>query len=180
MMGIQGAVLLAGAAGWIGARALALLAGGMTPTSETLGAIALALVAIGIFALRQVPGMARAGRVGIVMIAFAAISFSMVAIITLTAGVLGAIDRGEIGYGDIVLTPFYVLALVFMVAGLAGFALHYRANGPTWLGVGFAILTMVQAARFFGGDLVMVHLSADMAVAGWLALAVFEGSKKGV
>lgn len=121
-------LLIAGALGWAAAETMALLAGGIGVADGTLGTVALFVLAAGIFALRTEPGMDRPGRVGIVLVAFGAMCFAMVLIITLTSGVLGAIANGEITYGAMVWTPFYLLSLAFLVGGLAALGLHYRAR----------------------------------------------------
>jgi hypothetical protein len=158
-------LLIAGALGWLASEAMALINQVIGVLDGTIGTIALFVLAAGVFALRNETGMARAGRVGIVLVSFAALSFAMVLIITLTAGVLGALANGEITYGEIVWTPFYLLALVFMVGGLVGFGLHYRAQGQTILAVVFGLVALAHLARIFAYDSFWLHTGAGMVTA---------------
>ncbi|MCD7058332.1 hypothetical protein [Pelagibacterium xiamenense] len=163
-------LLIVSTLGWAGAEAVMLASGGVGVADGTVATVALFLVGAGIFAARSEPGMARAGRVGIVMIAFAALSYGMVMIIVLTSGTLGAIAAGEIGYGDVVLTPFYLLALIFLEAGLIGFALHFRAApAPRWLAPAFAALAIAHAIRLIVPGAFVWHAVANAAVALLLA-----------
>ncbi len=159
-------LLVAGALGWLAAETLALAAGGIGVVDGTIGTIALFMLAIGVFSFRTEPGMARAGRVGIVLSSFAAMSFAMVLIITLTSGVLGAIANGEITYGTMVWTPFYLLALAFAIGGLVALGLHYRAqpNG-VWLAAILGLLAFAHLSRMVAIDAFWLHRGAAMATA---------------
>lgn len=158
-------VLIAGALSWVASDAIALVNNGVGVLDGTIGTIGLFMVAAGIFALRTEPGMARQGRVGIVLVSFAALSFAMVQIITLTSGVLGAIDNGEITYGAMVWTPFYLLALVFMIGGLIGLGLHFRTQGQTALAVAVGALAIAHLARIFAYEAFWLHTGAGVAMA---------------
>lgn len=162
-------LLIAGALGWLAAETMALLAGGIGVTDGTLGAIALFILAAGVFALRTETGMGRQGRVGIVLVAFAAMSFAMVLIITLTSGVLGAIAAGEITYGAMVWTPFYLLALAFMVGGLAALGLHYGAQGQRGLALILGVLALAHFSRALAIETFWLHRGAGIATALVLA-----------
>ncbi|WP_196260240.1 hypothetical protein [Pelagibacterium limicola] len=164
-------LLIAGAGGWLVAEAFALAAGGIGVFDGTLGTIALCVLAAGIFALKNETGLARTGRVGIVLFSFGAMSFAMVLIITLTSGVLGAIAAGEITYGAMVWTPFYLLALAFMAGGLLALGLHYRDRpGMRPLAVVFGALALIHIARLVAYDTFWLHRAAGVATA--LTLAV--------
>ncbi|WP_404401130.1 hypothetical protein [Pelagibacterium halotolerans] len=164
-------LLILSALGWAGAEIAMLATGGVGAVPGTVATLALFLLGAGIFAARSEPDMVRAGRVGIVMTAFAALSYGMVMIIVLTSGTLGAIAAGEIGYGDVVLTPFYLLALVFLEAGLIGFAVHFAkaASAPRWLARGFAALAIAHAVRLFIPGVFWWHAAANIALALMLA-----------
>lgn len=163
-------LLIAGALGWLVAEAMALFSLGIGVADGTLGTVALFVLAAGIFALKDEPGMARPGRVGIVLVAFGALSFAMVLIITLTSGVLGAIANGEITYGAMVWTPFYLLALAFMVGGLAALGLHYRHRpGGMGLAIVFGVLGLAHLARAFAIEAFWLHRGAGLATALVLA-----------
>jgi hypothetical protein len=163
-------LLIAGALGWLIAETLALISGGIGIADGTLGTVALFCLAAGMFVLRTEPGMGRPGRVGIVLVSFAAMSFAMVLIITLTSGVLGAIANGEITYGAMVWTPFYLLALAFMVGGLVGLGLHYRAQaGGRVITIVFGLLTLAHLSRAFAIEAFWLHRGAGMATALVLA-----------
>ncbi|WP_116652490.1 hypothetical protein [Pelagibacterium sediminicola] len=163
-------MFIAGSAGWMTAEAVALVAGGIGVADGTLGAIALFVLAAGIFGLQTEPGMGRQGRVGIVLVAFGAMSFSMVLIITLTSGVLGAIASGEITYGAMVWTPFYLLALAFTAGGLVALGLHYRQQGATALAAVLGGLAALHLARALAIDAFALHRSAGIATALVFAL----------
>lgn len=163
-------MLIAGSAGWMTAEAVALVAGGIGVADGTLGASALFVLAAGIFGLRTEPGMGRRGRVGIVLVAFGAMSFAMVLIITLTSGVLGAIASGEITYGAMVWTPFYLLALAFMAGGLVALGLHYRQQGAMALAAVFAVLAALHLVRVLAIDSFALHRGAGIATALTFAL----------
>ncbi len=158
-------VLVLGSIGLAVSQTLVLSSGDITPFNGTVAILAWTAIAMGIWGAKDLPQMARPGRVGVVMICFAALSFGMVMIITLTSGTLGALQGGDIVYGDIVYTPFYVLALIFLVAGLAGFALHFLATGTHWLAAGCGILAIVHAGRLFIAEIIGFHASADLALA---------------
>lgn len=159
-------LLIAGSAGWMAAETMALVAGGIGVTDGTLGTVALFVFAAGIFALRTEPGMAREGRAGIVLVSFGAMSFAMVLIITLTSGVLGAIANGEITYGAMVWTPFYLLALAFMAGGLVSLGLHYRRQaGGTVLAAAFGLLAVLHLFRALAIDSIVLHRGAGIATA---------------
>lgn len=165
-------LLITGALFWLIGESLMLLEGGPGIVNGTLIGVALSIVAIGIWAFRDAIGMSRPGRSGIVLLCFGLVSLAMVQIIILTSGTLGALMSGEISYGDMVLTPFYLLAILFMVTGLGGFALHYRRDGsaPRWIALGFAALALVQFTRIFLPGAVPLHGIADIGVAVLLAL----------
>lgn len=159
-------LLIAGSAGWMAAEIMALAAGGIGVADGTLGTAALFVLAAGLFALRTEPDMGREGRVGIVLVSFGAMSFAMVLIITLTSGVLGAIANGEIGYGAMVWTPFYLLALAFMVGGLVALGLHYRRQaGGLTLATAFGLLAVLHLARALAVDSFALHRGAGVATA---------------
>lgn len=159
--------LILAALAWAGAELTMLVTGAMSVAAGWIMTVALFTIGAGVFAVRTEPAMARAGRVGIVMIAFAAASYAMVTIIILSSGTLGALATGEIGYGDIVLTPFYLLTLVFLLAGLIGFAVHFaRAkSGPVWLAPAFAVLVLVHGARLALPDVFALHAAANLGLA---------------
>lgn len=148
---------------------MALFAGGVGVADGTLGTIGLFVLAAGIFTLRTEAGMGRAGRVGIVLVSFAAMSFAMVLIITLTSGVLGAIANGEITYGAIVWTPFYLLALAFIIGGLAALGIHYQAQGAWGLAVILGALALVHLSRAMAVEAFWLHRGAGIATALILA-----------
>lgn len=159
--------LILAAAVWGGAELTMLVTGTMSVAAGWITTVALFAIGGGVFAARTEPEMARAGRVGIVMIAFAAASYAMVTIIILSSGALGALATGEIGYGDIVLTPFYLLTLVFLEAGLIGFAMHFAKakSGPAWLAPAFVVLALVHGARLVLPDIFALHAVANFGLA---------------
>ncbi len=166
-------VLLLGCAVWVLGELATLATGGIGTVWGSIAATGMSLSAIGVFALKDLPGMGKPGRVGIVLSAFGAFSFAMVLIILLSSGALDAMAEGAIGYGDVVYTPFYILALVFTVCGLAAFALHFRAApeaGPADFVVP-ALLAVGFAAELVLADLPAFHeiLSAGFALyLAWL------------
>lgn len=163
-------LLIAGALGWGVAEAIALGASSIGVLDGVLGTVALFVLAGGVFALKDEPGMARPGRVGIVLTCFGALSFGMVLIIILTSGVLGAIAGGEITYGAMVWTPFYVLALLFLVGGLGGLALHYRQDRVTQaIAAACAVLALAHLARLFATEAFWFHRGTALATALLLA-----------
>lgn len=165
-------LLIAGALSWLFGEVLMLLDGGPTVFNGTLLGVALCIVAIGIWGLKDAVGLSRPGRSGIVLVCFGVISLAMVQVILLTAGTLGALERGEISYGDIVLTPFYLLALLFMITGLASFAWHYRrqAAPERRLAPVFLALAALEVLRVVWPDTPYLHGIADMGVAALLVL----------
>lgn len=175
-------LLILAALAWAGAELAMLAGGGVGIIDGTVATVALFLIGAGIFAARTEPGMARPGRVGIVMLAFAAFSYAMVMIIVLTSGTLGAIAAGEIGYGDIVLTPFYLLALLFLATGLAAFVVHFLRTGPRWLATVFAAAALAHVAQlvFPGafGLAALAHASLALVLA-YLGLRAFRRARAG-
>lgn len=167
---IHALFLVAGALGWIAGEGLA-LRDGITPANGTITTVALLLAGAGVWALRTEPGLGRAGRVGIVLVSFGALSLAMVMIITLTSGVLGVLAAGDMGYGDVVRTPFFILALAFLVGGLGAFALHYRRapGAAPWLAALFVALALLHTARIVHADLFALHGLANIALAALLA-----------
>lgn len=162
---IHAVFLILSASALAGTELVMLATGGISVTTGWIATFAFFAVGGGVFAVRTEPGMARAGRVGIVMIAFAAASLAMVMIIVLSSGTLGALAAGEIGYGDIVLTPFYLLALIFLEAGLIAFTLHFAKQGPAWLAPAFGALALVHAARLVFPGVFPLHAAANVCLA---------------
>lgn len=159
-------LLVIGALGWAISEAMALAAGGIGIADGWTGTIALFVVAAGIFTLRTEPGMAREGRVGIAMISFGAMCFAMVLIITLTSGVLGSIANGEITYGAMVWTPFYLLSLAFLISGLGALGLHYRRqSGGLVIAIALGALAIAHLCRVFAIESFWLHRGAGIATA---------------
>ena len=172
---IVAAILLAGCALWALGEAIMLTSGGITVTGGTLATLGMALAGCGIWTLKDLPGMARPGRVGIVLSAFGAFSFAMVMVIVLTSGVLAEMEADTIRYADIVYTPFFLLALVFIFAGLVAFAIHFsKAPGaPASAALVPAGLAVGQMARLAFADLAAYHETLAIALAlylGWLGV----------
>lgn len=161
-------MLIAGTLLWAAGEAVALLNGTLQPADGWTACIGMLLAGAGVFALKDMPAMGKPGRVGIVLIAFGALTFSMVIIITLTSGTLGELTRGTLSYADIVFTPVYFLAVVFAAAGLFALARHFLAipseKGLGWGLVGLGGLTGVRP--FIGAE------PYHMAVSLLLALAL--------
>lgn len=159
-------ILITGAVAWAFSEILVLIDGGPALLSGTFLGLALSLVAIGIWGLKDMVGLSRSGRSGIVLVCFGLVSFAMVQIIILTAGTLGALQRGEISFGDIVLTPFYLLALVFLVLGLGSFTAHFKKVAvPAFAAPIFALLAVSHAVRIFFPDSMPLHSLSDIGTA---------------
>lgn len=172
---IVAAILLIGCALWALGEAIMLSSGQITVAGGTVATLGMVLAGCGVWTLKDLPGMARPGRVGIVLSAFGAFSFAMVMIIVLTSGVLGAMSAGTVGHADIVFTPFYLLALLFVVAGLIAFALHFsKAPGaPAIAALVPAGLAVGHFLRLFVADLAVYHETLAIALAlylGWLGV----------
>lgn len=172
---ILAAILLFGCALWALGEAIMLTGGQIAVIGGSVATLGMALAGAGIWTLKDLPGMAKPGRVGIVLNAFGAFCFSMVMIIVLTSGVLGALAEGQITHADIVFTPFYLLALVFVVAGLVAFAIHFRKapGAPVTAALAPAALAVGHFVRLFVPDLVAYHETLSIALAlylGWLGV----------
>ncbi|RDE09668.1 hypothetical protein [Pelagibacterium lacus] len=162
-------VLIAGTLLWAGGEIAMLAAGGIMPTPGWIATLGLYVAGAGCFALKDLPAVARPGRVGIVLVAFGAISFATVMTIVLTSGLLGAMAEGAVGHAQMVYTPFYLLALVFMVAGLVALALHFRAApGPQGAFWGAALLAVLTLARLVFASLPLYHEAVSALVALYL------------
>lgn len=172
---IVAAILLFGCALWALGEAVMLTSGEITNLGGTLATMGMVAAGCGVWTLKDLPGMARPGRVGIALSAFGAFCFAMVMIIVLTSGVLGQMAAGAIGYADIVFTPFYLLALLFAVGGLIAFAIHFsKAPGaPLTATVVPAALGLGHCARLFAADFPVYHQTLSIALAlylGWLGV----------
>ncbi|WP_421953022.1 hypothetical protein [Pelagibacterium sp.] len=167
--------LLVGCALWALGEAIMLTGDQITVVGGTIATVGMTLAGASIWTLKDLPGMARPGRVGIVLSAFGAFSFAMVMIIVLTSGVLGAMAEGAVRHADIVFTPFYLLALAFIVVGMSAFAIHFK----TAPGAG-AVAALVPAGlaaghliRVFIADVPAYHETLSVALAlylGWLGV----------
>ncbi len=166
---ILSALLLAGCLLWALGELILLVSGQITVLGGTIATLGLMSVSAGIFALKDLPGMQKPGRVGIVLTAFGALSFAMVMIIILTSGVLGAMAQGAVRHADMVFTPFYLLALAFLVSGLVALAIHFRSrpDGRLWAALASG-LAIVHLARLFGADAAALHEVAGFALAFYL------------
>ena len=96
-------------------------------------------------------------------------------IIVLTSGVLGAMADGTVRHADIVFTPFYLLALVFIVAGMSAFAIHFKAapGAPAVAALVPAGLAAGHLMRLFAADMPAYHETLSVALAlylGWLGV----------
>lgn len=172
---IVAAILLSGCVLWALGEAIMLTSGEITVVGGTIAAVGMALTGCGVWTLKDLPGMVRPGRVGIALSAFGAFSFAMVMIIVLTSGVLGEMRSGGVSYADIVFTPFYLLALLFVIAGLVAFALHFsKAPGaPLSAALVPAGLAVGQAGRLLVADLAVYHETLAIGLAlylGWLGV----------
>lgn len=165
---ITALLLLAGALLMVADQALALVAG--VPGSPGGGrwALALGLAAIGLWTLRDEKSLDRTGRVGVAMTSFGLASMATVALMAMGAG--GPSEA------EIAPTPFYLMALVFLVAGLLGFALQtWRAPAlPRALAALPAGLALLHLLRPFlaGADLVVAaaNLGLGLALLGLAAV----------
>ncbi len=172
---ILAAILLAGCALWALGEAIMLTGAQITVVGGSVATVGMVLAGCGIWTLKDLPGMVKPGRVGIVLSAFGAFSFAMVMIIVLTSGVVGAMAEGTVGHADIVFTPFYLLALAFVVAGLLAFAIHFsKAPGaPATAALVPGALAVGHTARIFVPDLAVYHETLSIALAlylGWLGV----------
>lgn len=172
---ILAVTLLFGCVLWALGEAAMLTGGQVTVLSGTMVTVGMVLVGCGIWTLKDLPGMVKPGRVGIVLNAFGVFSFAMVMIIVLSSGVLYELQLGTVTFGDIVFTPFYLLALAFVIAGLVAFAIHFRVapGAPLTAALVPAALAVGHAARLFTPDLVAYHETLSIALAlylGWLGV----------
>ncbi|WP_417579198.1 hypothetical protein [Pelagibacterium sp.] len=172
---ILAALLLLGSALWALGEAIMLTGDQITVLGGTIATIGMTLAGASIWTLKDLPGMARPGRVGIALSAFGAFSFAMVVIIVLTSGVLGAMANGTIRHADIVFTPFYLLALVFVVAGMTAFAIHFKnaPGAPLVAALVPAGLAMGHVIGLFAADVPAYHETLSVALAlylGWLGV----------
>ncbi|AEQ53231.1 hypothetical protein [Pelagibacterium halotolerans] len=172
---ILAVILLVGCALWALGEAIMLTGDQITVLGGTIATIGMTLAGAGIWTLKDLPGMARSGRVGIALSAFGAFSFAMVMIIVLTSGVLGALADGAVHHADIVFTPFYLLALVFVVAGMTAFAIHFRSapGAPAVAALVPAGLAAGHLVRLFAADVPAYHETLSVALAlylGWLGV----------
>ena len=160
-------LLLLGAALWIIGDGMALAATSIGTTSGWIACLGLTLTGCTIWGLKDLPAMARAGRVGIAMTGFAGFTFAMVNIITLTGGVLGALERAEVSYDAVVLTPLYVMAIVFAISGAVGFALHFWKNPVSKPAIGavFVALAILQFLRLAFAQSLAFQFTASLALA---------------
>jgi hypothetical protein len=172
---ILAAILLLGCALWALGEAIMLASDQITVLGGTIVTVGMVLAGCSIWTLKDLPGMARPGRVGIVLSAFGAFSFAMVMIIVLTSGVLGAMADGAVRHADIVFTPFYLLALMFVVAGMTAFAIHFK-NAPGVSVVAALVPAGLAAGHLIGlfaADMPAYHETLSVALAlylGWLGV----------
>ena len=172
---ILAVILLLGCALWALGEAIMLTGGQITVLGGTIATIGMTLAGASVWTLKDLPGMARPGRVGIALSAFGAFCFAMVMIIVLTSGVLGAIAEGAVEHSDIVFTPFYLLALVFIVAGMSAFALHFKnaPGAPAIAALVPAGLAIGHFLRLFAADVPAYHETLSVGLAlylGWLGV----------
>lgn len=139
---------------WIVGEAMGYMAGGIGVTDGWIACLGMTLAGISIWCLKDLPGMGRPGRVGIVLVAFGCFVFAMGNIIMLTSGTLGELavtpadlEAGKTSYMAVVFTPLYVLGLIFLVAGLFAFGLHFQAEGQMLVAGIFALLGLIHMAR---------------------------------
>lgn len=165
-------LLIAGAGLWLAGDLIALGSGAIGVGDGWLTTLGMTLAGTGIWSFRHIAGHGRAGRVGIVLTSFGAFSFAMVMIITLTSGVLGAMEAGEFGYGAIAVTPFFLLALVFVFAGLVALAIHCARSGGSGkpIAAALAVVAIFQLVRPFAGDAFEVQLGVQAMLAAALLI----------
>lgn len=179
---ILGLILLAGCALWAAGEAVMLAGGAISVGAGWTVTLGMTLAGSGIWALKDLPAMVKPGRVGIALSAFGAFSFAMVFIIILTGGVLGAMAQGEVRHAQMVFTPFYLLALAFVVSGLLAFALHFRrAPGAHLILAAIpAALALGHVLRLFLADVPAYHEALSMLLALYLgALGIARLRREG-
>lgn len=150
-------ILLAGCASWALGELIMLASGQISAAAGWAATLGIYVAGAGMFALKDLPTVGKAGRVGIALSAFGAFSFATVYTIILTAGVLGALAEGSLRHAEMVFTPFYLLALAFAIAGLISLAIHFRAAGDRVAMAGAIFLAAAGLARLFLADIAPYH-----------------------
>ncbi|SDG20907.1 hypothetical protein [Pelagibacterium luteolum] len=170
-------VLLAGSGLWAFGEIVMLSSGQAAAWAGWMATIGLYVAGAGMFALKDLPAMAKPGRVGIALSAFGAFSFATVYTIILTAGVLGAMADGTIAHAQMVYTPFYLLALAFAASGLVSLGLHFRALGDRAGLAGATLLAILSLGRLILADVAAYHEAVSILVAAyffWLGIRLLR------
>jgi len=163
--------LLAGVLTTVAAEAVALATAPYSGWPGSLLALGLALIAIGLLGFKDIVGRDRLGRAGIVLGFFGYAAFATTALLAMNAGVVGD--------GEIALTPFYLMSVLFMVLGFAAFALYAWRRESLMAGLpGLPVLLALAALLYLLRPLVpgwpFLHPAATLVGAltlGWIALA---------
>lgn len=163
--------LLAGAAITALASVIALFAAPyVAPLSYALAAGQL-LVAIGVWSLKEIIGMDRMGRAGIVLTSFGYGAFATTTLLATSAGIATDIEIAR--------TPFFLMSATFLIPGLAALAWFtvrresLLAGLPALIAL-FAGGSLLTLLRPFLNDIAPVHAAAGIigAVAllwaGWI------------
>lgn len=163
--------LIVGSLLWAAGLLIGFSAGTIESTSMSLVAAGLFLVAIGVWAQKTDPMLNRAGRVGVVMVSFGSAAFATVALLLLNAGVVSE--------AEIALTPFYLMAVLFLVSGLVAFSVYFlRAAGQPALGVAFAALAVMHVSRPFFAGSDELHLLANLGLVTVLLVLAVSALKR--
>lgn len=169
--------LLAGVVIAVLAEVLALATTPYAGWPGSLLAFALALIAIGIWGFKDIVGLDRLGRAGIVLGFFGYAAFATTTLLAMNAGVVGDLE--------IALTPFYLMSVLFMVLGFAALALYaWRGESlmtslpglPVMLGLA-ALLYLLRPVL---ANWAWLHPAATLVGAfalGWIALAWLRRSR---